>query len=82
MDNSGQAFPSVGEGFGDPRYSTVGLTKREWFAGMALQGMLSSNAKFHVYEGEKERECQSLEDFSFMAFSYADAMIAAGETHD
>ncbi len=35
MDNSGPAFPNWDGHMG-------GLTKREWFAGMALQGFISA----------------------------------------
>jgi hypothetical protein len=40
------------------------LSKREWFAGMALQGMLANG----VYDGELERK----------AFELADAMLKEG----
>jgi hypothetical protein len=36
-DPNAEAFPSSGNG---------GLTKREWFAGMALQGLLASGRHY------------------------------------
>ena len=44
-----------------------GLTKRECFAAMALQGLLN----YHHHAGEK----QFKDDLSKTAFEYADAMI-------
>ncbi len=35
------AFPSVGEGFGNPLYSAPGMTKREYAAFMMAQGLLA-----------------------------------------
>lgn len=44
IDTSGPAFPAPGAGeshFGDAG-AYMGLTKREWFAGKALQGLLAN----------------------------------------
>lgn len=50
-------------------FKTIGLTKREWFAGMSLYGVLST----HGYvTGGSERA-------SKMAYEMADAMIRAGK---
>ena len=38
--DGGPAFPSVGEGFGNPTYSAPGMSLRQWYAGMAMQGLL------------------------------------------
>jgi hypothetical protein len=32
INDGGPAFPSVGEGFGNPSYSAPGMTLRDWFA--------------------------------------------------
>jgi len=32
INHGGPAFPSVGEGFGNPSYSAPGMTLRDWFA--------------------------------------------------
>jgi len=37
INNGGPAFPSVGEGFGNPSYSAPGMTLRDWFATHATE---------------------------------------------
>lgn len=47
MNSKSQAFPTAfeyGEKWGGDAIQETGLTKREWFAGMALQGFLASYA--------------------------------------
>ncbi len=47
----------------------AGMTLRDWFAGMALQGMLASCRPGYSY--------QIAEDATSEAFRYADAMLSA-----
>lgn len=56
-DNSGQIGPTE-----------YGLTKREWFAGMALQGLLANPSVILKQT-----------DIPELSFEYADAMIRAGK---
>lgn len=64
MDISGPAFPIPGS----TREYQYGLSKRELYAVMALQGRLSdTNSR------------GSHEEFAKDAFKYADAMLAEGE---
>jgi hypothetical protein len=61
----GPAFPQHIDGAGfdlDP-----GMTLRDWFAGMALQGLLASG------------KCRSPEDAYEGAYKYADEMLKARE---
>jgi hypothetical protein len=61
----GPAFPHVGcNTSGGLNVVAEGLTKREWFAGMALVGMLASDSSF------------SHESIADECFRYADAMLA------
>lgn len=54
------AFPNV------QMLGSLGLTKREWFAGMALQALLSSS------------DCNcATEDYAKVALIYADFLLAA-----
>lgn len=53
--------------------SSPGLTKREWFAGMALQGLLILSPEICKNNGWKKI---SKEDMAQNAFIYADAMLA------
>jgi len=67
-DDSGQAFP-----FNDGTRGWSGLTKREWFAGMALQGMVAY-CGINELGGHLEADT----NIGRKAFIIADAMIKAG----
>ncbi len=41
INDGGPAFPCEGEGFGNPKHHTPGMTLREHFAGQALAGIAS-----------------------------------------
>ena len=68
INDGGPAFPSVGEGFGNPNYSTPGMTLRDYFAAAALQGLL---AAFN--------DCPDAGPFASMSYAMADAMLRARE---
>jgi len=63
------AFPTNG-------YSN-GLTKREWFAGMALQGMLSAS-----HEQLRDEVYQNSDKAATWAYQYADAMLKEENSGD
>ena len=80
IDSGGNAFPAQVGFYSAPldhincdcvkrigERSLPGLTKREWYAGMALQGMLSGDPNM------------SLEESTKWAYDHADAMIKAGK---
>lgn len=76
MSDNEPAFPNVGNStWGmEPCY---GLTKREWFAGVALQGLLSNpNTPDQMiglgWKGSKDMAAE-------YAFAHADAMLAASK---
>ncbi len=52
-----------------------GLTKREWFAGMAMQGILANP---QIIEGMGDAE-RKFEDGARFSFRWADAMLKEGE---
>lgn len=69
-NDGGQAFPR--QAYMNNDYSYVdqgdcGMTLRDWFAGMALQGILAKQYGDYVFPDDVSREC----------YSYADAMIKA-----
>lgn len=72
-NDGGPAFPVPGEGsWDDPTTCKIrqrfdGLSKREWFAGMALQGLCASR-----WGG-----LQKTETFAAEAVVFAEAMLAA-----
>lgn len=73
-DDGGSAFALTHEEWNNDRneYEIVthgGLTKREWFAGMALQGAIASFAG--------SESVPTPERFAEIAYAQADAMLAA-----
>lgn len=53
-----------------------GLTKREWFAGQALAGLLASS------EAVEEFEQQDYDEYAQEAVKYANSMIKVLEVED
>ena len=73
MDDSGPAFPEVGN-------SCSGLTKREYFAAMAMQAFISTLGGDVVdsYDGEPKAAEEHHIAVAKWAYGYADAMLAEG----
>ena len=73
-DDGGPAFPVSGKNSawdGDPSrgwYTNPGMTLRQWYAGKAMQGMLTEADTW-----------ESRANIVKQAFIYADAMIAEGK---
>ena len=67
-DGSGPAFPNVDI---SNTCGEHGMSLRDWFAGMAVQGMLASGRWDHK---------ESAEQFAGLCFRIADAMIAQQRT--
>lgn len=63
------AFPRTGEGFGNPRYDEAGMTLRDWFAGQAVIGIMSTAGAF-------ERTDRRIDMVARKAYEFADAMLA------
>lgn len=54
-----------------------GMTMREWYAGMALQGLLAAVSPDDVLPGnDNPTIAEWQEHFARVAFGYADAMLA------
>ena len=72
IDSGGAAFPTDGESqVATHLWHFSGLTKREWFAGMALQGLLANPSTILKQA-----------DIPELSFEYADSMIRAGKGGD
>ena len=69
-NDGGPAFP---KGFPDAGTTSKGMSLRDWFAGMALQGLLSS---------QQPDWTASDEGSTFRAYKLADAMLAEREKSD
>ena len=69
MIDGGPAFPSEGEGHGNPKYHSPGMSLRDWFAGQALAGILANPN--HIIG------TVSCEGIANDACKFADALLAA-----
>ena len=69
IDSGGPAFPMSHE---QMQTGVWGLTKREWYAGMALQ-VMTKNISLYDFESLRPQELAE------GAFNIADAMIRAGK---
>lgn len=73
--NNPQAFPRTGEGFGNQKYDTPGMTLRDYFAASAITGMLSESG-YDVANREAEKEGLTLEAYlADTAYKIAEAML-------
>jgi hypothetical protein len=75
IDDGGTAFPTADTIYpnGQMQFGSNGMSLRDWFAGMAMQGMLSN-----------PELSGSVELLARESFTYADAMIAEqkGGSHE
>lgn len=69
--NNPPAFPRTGEGFGDPKYDTEGMTLRDYFAAAAINGLVATD----WYQGKG----MSPQNRAAEAYVIADAMLKARE---
>lgn len=74
------AFPSIT--LGDSNYNNPtqvyhpGMSLRDWFAGMALQGMLASPVRPENTEDSEVPEDMAISAWAAYSFKLADAMMA------
>lgn len=73
--DGGPAFPLPCDSNNCPHTHCMGMSLRDWFAGMALQGILSANAAMPV--GVTKEQVDSI--IAREAYCSADAMIKARE---
>jgi hypothetical protein len=73
MIDGGPAFPGIEtriNGLHEQHRAYYGMTLRDWFAGMAMQGMLTRDDEGKIPDVAKD------------AYRYADAMLKARELSD
>lgn len=86
IDSGGPAFPVVsksedGHQCGESLWQFTGMTLRQWYAGMAMQGLVSSKEAMALIGQEAMFLGQPpLSTMASKAFEAADAMIAALKT--
>ncbi len=76
IKDGGSAFPSglyAYDGTGDPKPD--GMSLRDWFAGMALQGWLASYDPSSIHPASSE----TANSLALSSYAMADAMLAARE---
>ena len=78
--DGGPAFPTHPDSPASPA-GYLGMSLRDWFAGMVLQGLLSNQVEHSdVWLRLAKEESQTVEQLVVqMAFDHADAMIAYRE---
>lgn len=75
INDGGPAFPRSSQGPSGDLDMTFGMSRRDYFAAKAMQGMLSSNATTPPHMKDND----IFEAVSKSAFKIADAMIAEGD---
>jgi hypothetical protein len=71
-DTSGAAYPHYKIIAGGKQEQIMGLTKREYFAAMALQGIIAAKETFDPMNGQTQSEA-----WAELAVKRADALINA-----
>ena len=75
IDGGGTVYPQVGV-VGDGEILMGGITRRDWLAGLAMQGLLSNpNTKLEI-TGETPFGFDPIKKLSIRCIEIADAMIA------
>ena len=72
-DNGGPAFAAVAVGPDDSLYHQIGMTLRDWFAGQALAGWLSSFPHDSTHPASRGPWASEL---ALNSYRLADAMLA------
>lgn len=82
-NNGGPAFPRAGNYYQRLDGATVtedgelGMSLRDWFAGMALQGMAASSGWESNFDASEQGKLKWLPEVAKVAYAAADAMLEA-----
>lgn len=80
MKGDEPAFPTVHYSASGAHSTVEGLTIRQWYAGMALQGLQNNPPLINGKKLPSEERSEAL--LAQCAYAVADAMIAEGEKHN
>jgi len=84
-NNGGPAFPVADPSWLDPatiahgKRLASGMTLRDWFAGMAMQGIYACPVQLYRADGTPMPDPLTSADIAKMAYEEADAMLAERE---
>jgi len=73
IDDGGHFFPIKDDGWNP---GTNGITRRDWLAGLAMQGLMSMERMPTMKGGDP---IKGEGDIAIVAYTFADAMIAEGK---
>lgn len=80
INDGGPAFPVDDRYHADGRvYGSNGMTLRDYFAGQAMNGMISGDAQPYISIKESADGIVQEDKTASRAYRYADAMLAARE---
>lgn len=78
VNDGGPAFPTTKplDGWGDPN---KGMTLRDWFAGLVLEGMNANPELMQVVTAAYVKDASALDKVAAKSYEVADAMLRARE---
>lgn len=79
QDSGGPAFPCTEANYTDPKWTSKGLSMRDYFAAKALSGMLASkdSEDFDSEQLRRNNYTAYCANYAESAYEFADAMLEA-----
>ena len=75
-DDSSPAFPIVCHDLSKYQVVEIGMTRRQWLAGLAMQGLIASWTTDDTAKFADQNDDQRASMFAFHAYKVAGAMLA------
>ena len=79
-NDGGYVYPFKKELLRGEKIQWTGITRRDWLAGLAMQGILTKNSHIQMIVGGNLYGSQS--NIETISYAIADAMIAEGRKHE